>query len=193
MSSSTMAICCGAAVCVVLVTMVLLLRRKKSTGSGGSVIHLTCGVCQNALTIQRNALSPLSSVECALATREKRALSGKKLAEFTCPSCGAAHCFDVDGKHIQWVGANLYESQETSSQCTECGKPLRTPPWPPPGYGKALEEVPDLPLDYGLVCSRCQSVCCVKCCSNMARVRGGEVKWVCPRCSRHPINTLFFP
>jgi len=156
-------------------------------------IHMACTVCQKELVFHRDILVLLTPPERALAVRVKPELVGRKLAEYVCPHCEAAHCFIVDGRRPEWVAANLYEPQTTSAHCMECHKPLRTPPWPPGEYDGRLEQAPALAPDYGLVCSRCQAVCCVACCANLARIRSKETKWMCPRCFRYPVDTLFYP
>lgn len=154
---------------------------------------MTCSICQKTLVFHQDELELLSAVECALAVREKPDLVGRKLAEYVCPYCEAAHCFVISGKRMQWVAANLYEPQETTARCAECQKPLRRPPWPPGQYEGKLGEAPALAPDYGLVCSLCHAVCCVQCCVNLTRAGVREGKWTCPRCSRQSTDRLFYP
>jgi len=160
---------------------------KRSAGT----VQITCSVCREELVFQESELISLSPQERALVVRVKPDLVGKNLREYVCPHCEAGHCFVGERSRLRWVGANLYQPQAGTKCCFECRKPLVKPPWAVGAYDGRLEEAPVLAPDYGLVCSRCGAVCCVACCSKMARARTNETKWVCPRCFRYPIETVF--
>lgn len=155
--------------------------------------QLTCRICQQEVFFTRQQLRRLSPEEKALAVSAKPALIGKNLLDLECPHCRASLVFVSDASRTDWVGVNLFKPQNVSARCQECGAILQTPPWPPGAYDGHLEDAPELPEKIGLQCSRCQSVCCVTCCKRHARGHAHNVKLICPRCSRYPIDHLYYP
>lgn len=161
--------------------------------AGGKIVQMACTICHKQLVINPVELRPLTAVELALSVRSLPDLAGRKLAEYVCPYCESAHCFNVDRSVPLWVGANLYSPQTRTARCQECGKRLVPPPWPPGTYDGRLREAPDLHQDYGLVCSRCHAVVCVSCTTNATRNRTKDGSLVCPRCMRTPVNKVYHP
>lgn len=151
----------------------------------------SCTVCHKELTFGVADLRIISPQERGLVARARPDLVGKKLAEYICPHCEAAHCFVVVRARALWVGANFYEPQRAGAVCLECRKPLRKPPWKEGEYDGRLEAAPVLDPAYGLICSRCGALCCVACCAKMAHARTQDTRWVCPRCFRYPIEKVF--
>jgi hypothetical protein len=160
---------------------------------GTKIVQIACTICHKQLVINPVELRPLTPVELALSVRSVPDLAGRKLAEYVCPYCESAHCFNVDRRVPLWVGVNLYSPQTKTARCQECGKRLLPPPWPPGAYDGRLREAPDLHQDYGLVCSRCDAVVCVSCTLNATRNRTKDGSFVCPRCMRTPVNKMYHP
>lgn len=106
-------------------------KREESKPMAFGTSELMCTVCQKQMTFTHKQLVILSDVEMALAVGVRPALLGKKLAEYVCPSCDAAHCFDTGGRRLKLVGVNLYVPQDTGNRCVNCHKHLKNPPWPP--------------------------------------------------------------
>ena len=155
------------------------------------LVTMGCSACQQEMNIAKDDFVPISGSEVALVVGSHPSLAGRKLAEYVCPSCGASHCFVVEKNEPAWVGANLYSPQEKSTSCLECRKRLRMPRWPEGGDSDTTFSAPDLQPDYGVVCSRCGSVCCIECVERFSRAdaRTSEVK--CPRCGGSPVNRIF--
>jgi hypothetical protein len=152
-----------------------------------------CSVCRQALIFDRSELEPLIHAEMALAVSADPSLIGKKLAEYVCPYCDAAHCFVVDGADPTWVGANFSEPQDKGRLCLECRTPLRTPSWAKGAYDGNLDGTPQQQADHGLVCRFCKSICCLQCCEANTRNRTQDGSLLCPRCFRGPMNQFFHP
>ena len=161
--------------------------------AGREALHFECSICRRDLVFSPAEMVRLSPVEIALVVRSSPGLVGSKLAEYVCPYCQAAHCFVVDAGPPQWVGVNFYEPQDTAARCSECRKPVQTPPWPPGLYDGRPLEAPSLLPDYGLVCDRCGAVCCFACCEKNTRHRTEDGSLVCPRCFRSPVDRFYRP
>ena len=164
-------------------------RRRSSAGA----LDFTCTHCNKPLVVGKADLVELSKPEMALCVRAKPDLTGRPLAEYVCPYCEASHCFAVEGRRMVWVGVNLYSPHTGSARCMDCGKALRTPPWPPGTYDGRLKEAPALQPDYGLVCSKCHAVVCVACTQLATRGRTKDGSFVCPRCQRSPVDKTYHP
>lgn len=156
-------------------------------------VQMTCSVCQRRLVFSRADLDPLSPPEMALVVRSHPHTLRRPLAEYVCPYCEAAHCFATDAPRVEWIGVNIYQPQNTSAQCCECRRVLARPPGGPSGTTQRVEEPAALPIDYGLKCPHCGSVCCVECCRKAARGRVTDGSFRCPRCFRKPVDRLYFP
>jgi hypothetical protein len=156
-------------------------------------LETTCSVCRKPLIFERGELRPLRGEEVGLVVRSHPDIVGRKLGEYTCPYCEAAHCFFIDVRPPQWLGANYAQPQTTSGHCQECRKPLRKPPWPEHAFDGRLQEAPQLAPDLGLICSRCHAVCCVSCCKDATRNRTPDGSFLCPRCFRGPVEAVFHP
>jgi hypothetical protein len=172
-------------------------RRKRPAGArgaaGGAAIQMACSVCRRELVFTAAELIPLSPVEMALVVRNAPRMVGRKTSEYVCPYCEAAHCFVTDSGRPEWIGANFYTPQATSSHCSECHRPLRLPYWSKGLYDKRLGDVPELPGDCGLVCQRCGAVCCVACCQRLTHKPGEEGSLMCPRCAREGLSVFYHP
>ena len=128
----------------------------------------------------------------ALAVRMHPDLVGRPLAESVCPRCEAAHCFAVDETPPAWIGVNLYEPQAPASRCVNCGKTLTKPDRDHVTVRKGSGVAEGLEPGVGLKCSRCQSVCCVTCCQLFTRNRTQDGSLLCPRCTRGPVEEIFY-
>jgi len=168
-------------------------REGSRGGRPGKAFDFTCTYCSKPLVVSKADLAELSRPEVALCVRANPDLAGKELSEYVCPYCEASHCFTREGRRIAWVGANLYSPHAGRARCMDCGKPLRTPPWPPGTYDGRLNEAPALQPDYGLVCSKCHAVVCFGCTQLATRGRTKDGSYVCPRCQRSPVDKTYHP
>lgn len=186
----------GFGACLVIVLFILAFQARPKTSKKRAVrgsFQLTCNVCQRELVIAMQDLRLLVGTEIGLAVRAIPAIVGRKLADYVCPYCEADHCFAVESGRPEWVGVNLYSPQTGGSQCMDCRKQLQRPPWPQGEYQGRPLEAPNPSPDYGLVCSRCDAVCCVACVKSATRNRTSDGSLLCPRCKRSPVDTYFYP
>lgn len=184
---------------VLVMKLVSLLRRPgkaaQTPPAARNAVQMECTVCHRELVFGPAELSPLTPVEAALCVRSKPGITGRKLAEYVCPYCEAAHCFGVDVSPPEWLGVNFYQPQGVLGHCYECKQPLRNPVWPSGKYDHRIKEVPELAPEHGLICSRCGAVCCVSCCRQYTACRAEKTAedYLCPRCGRGPIDTFYHP
>ena len=167
--------------------------RPSKRRPSGPVQEIECSECHRILVFNPLQLQPLIPVEKGLAVRSRPKLVGLPLAEYVCPFCAAAHCFSLEKKKPVWVGVNLYEAQEKSANCFECRVTLRRPAWPRGAYDGRVNEAPAVFPDHGMVCGRCNAVCCHGCCEETAHRRGEDSSLYCPRCMRKGITAFFHP
>ena len=182
----------------VMVVLWLSLRPRRAAKpqiprGSAATLQLDCSVCRKEMVVHQHSMAPLSGPECALVARTKPETVGKKLLEHICPYCESSHYFLVEGKRMEWIGANLYSPQSSTAHCMECRRPMRKPPWPSGAFDGRLLEAPALAPDYGLVCDRCKAVCCVECCTKATRNRSVDGTYRCPRCARGDVKTMFHP
>ncbi len=180
----TVAVACGGAALVLL--LVGRGRSSKGTGGAGRAMEMECSVCQKHLIFNRDDLFTITPTEIALVVRTQPTLVGKKLYEYVCPYCEASHCFVIERGNAQWVAVNSYNPQAVTTKCMECGKPFQRPPWAKGLYDEKLQMAPQLRDEYGMICSRCGSRCCVSCCRK-ATPRD-TLPFHCPRCQRSPVD-----
>lgn len=154
-------------------------------------VEMQCTVCQRDLVIHPNEMTILSAPEIGLIVSVKRQILDRPMAEYRCPYCEASHCFAVDRNPPEWITANVYEAQEKKTRCANCDTLLRRPEWPEGPPRESLEDYPNLEAEHGLVCSRCQSVSCYRCCKEVTKNRTPDGSFLCPRCSRGPVNKVF--
>ena len=152
-----------------------------------------CTVCQRDLVFTRDQMRTLKGVEVGLAVRSRKEAVGRPLAEYTCPHCESGHCFAVDGREPEWLGANLYQPQQSTGRCMECGRPFKRTPWPVGAHQGDLRTAPSLDGDLGLRCSRCKSVVCVACSQVATRNRTDGSVYYCARCSRPGMDSFYYP
>ena len=91
----------------------------------------------------------------------------------------------------EWITAHAYEPQRKTTRCANCDTLLRKPEWPQGPPREGLDDYPNLQANHGLVCSRCQSVSCYRCCEEVTKNRTPDGSFLCPRCSRGPMNEVF--
>jgi hypothetical protein len=191
------AVLCAGIVALLGVLIVLRLVRPRPAPEPHRIeanrkgVQMECSVCHWALRVDRKELRPLEPVERALIVRSMPAAVKYKLAEYVCPHCEAAHCFNVTSGTPQYLGVNFYEPQQQAAFCNECHKRLASPPWSPGAYDGRLREAPNLNPDYGLECPYCRSICCVACCEKHTRRRTPDGSLQCPRCDRGPQDQFF--
>lgn len=160
--------------------------RPAAGASRQSALEMECTICHKHLVFGATELAALSPTEIALVVRLHPTIIGKKLYEYVCPYCAAAHCFVHEHKKFSWVSVNSYNPQTITANCMECGNALARPPWPRGQFDETLYAVPQLRDEYGLICSRCGARCCVGCCKKASPRR--ELPFLCPRCHRRPIE-----
>ena len=128
--------------------LILLISRHKRSGSKSNrfkmgSVNMICSVCQAELSFTKKEMTDLPDVEIAMAVRAIPKIRRKKLAEYVCPHCEAAHCFIVEGIKPICVGTNLYVPQESGTRCINCHKHLKNPPWKPGEYDGTPEKEKD--------------------------------------------------
>jgi hypothetical protein len=156
-----------------------------------NTIELECSVCHRNLVFNTGELVSLSPAEMALTVSARPNTVGRKLAEYICPHCEAAHCFAVDVTPPVWLGANFCQPQGVVGHCTDCKRKLRNPTWALGRYDGKISEAPELLPDHGLTCTRCGTTCCVACIQRYSAGRSNEGELFCPRCSRQPIDKFY--
>jgi hypothetical protein len=171
--------------------LAVLTRRSKRTGAGNRVIEMECSSCQKTLIIHPGEMTAMSPAEVALVVSVRPHVVGRTLGEYRCPYCDADHCFVTEGWPPEYVTSNAYESQAITAHCTQCEKSLRKPGWAAGNADQNALANPDLGDDHGLVCSRCDAVCCVRCCHDATRNRTEDGSLLCPRCHRGPVEKVF--
>ena len=155
--------------------------------------EIVCEHCDNALAPAVAELVTLKGSDVALAVRAAPSVQGLTLYEYVCPHCEAVHCFASRGQRLEWIGVNLWDTQQKSAHCYECHGAVARPDWPRGAYDGRLNEIPDVPENLGLVCGKCQAMCCLACCRRFTRGRTADGEYLCPRCARPPMNRVFHP
>lgn len=194
MSATVIALTAAAAVLgtVIVLAATLGTRSPGRNARQDEAVEMACTICQQNLVIHRNQMAVLTGPEMALVVSVEPEIRGRDLAEYRCPHCDAAHCFAIDTAPPQWVVANAYEPQAMSTFCTECRKPIAKPSWPKGYYDGRFQDAGEKLLPrHGLVCPRCNAVCCVECCHTITRNRTPDGSLLCPRCSRGPVDKIF--
>lgn len=169
-------------------------RPARTRHEGGkSTLEFPCENCSRTMIFDARELVPLSASEIGLVVRAKPDWVRRKLADYDCPYCSAAHVFAVDRKTPEFVGCDLYTPQVHAGRCLDCNTPLATPPWPAGSFDGRVSEAPELRSNFGLSCDRCGAVCCVACCEKATRGRTPDGSLLCPRCFRGPLTKIFNP
>ena len=168
-----------------------LLNEKKVKEGDQILINSKCPICQCQLTIKRKGLQPLSTFEMGLVVQQRPDMHNQPLSEHRCPSCSASLIFYMGDRRPQFVISNVGENQSESSQCTQCHKRLLKPHWNPSQYQTDFSEAP-LQIEHGLICSRCDAVCCLGCVTDATRNRTDDGSYLCPRCHRGPVDSIFY-
>ena len=179
-----------AAVCILVVLTPRLMRAGKGDLEARRSHEMRCTVCQQPLVIAPGQFETISGPEVALVVRESTKVEGRPLAGYRCPYCEAFHVFAMDANPPEWIIANPFEAQAATNHCMECRSRLLRPPWPKGQFDGRVEEAEGLLPKHGLVCSRCESICCVACCKDATRGRTEDGSLLCPRCHRGPIDTF---
>ena len=114
----------------------------------------------------------------------------EKLGAYRCPYCDAEHTFANEGGKLRLVATDTFEPHGRLTHCTNCNHELLRPTWSKGAHDGAVENAPDLQPYHGLVCSRCEAICCFKCCKDVTRNRTDDGSLLCPRCFRGPVNAF---
>jgi len=146
-----------------------------------------CPTCQALMMFSGKDLTPLSREEMALTVRVRPDLVGRKLWDYVCPGCNAAHVFAASRRGYEWIGANMYLPHATSHRCAECRTILARSAPPHDGRLDRPSSIKGLPPDTGLACSRCNAAVCFACCEQATRNRTQDGSLLCPRCFRGPM------
>lgn len=184
-----------AAVAAILIMLFLsprVLRDQKSRSKKHAPLDMTCPSCQHMMIIPMNDMRTLSRTEMALVVREKPEIANRPLAEYRCPYCDTSHTFLIDMQRPKWVIADAGETHIEPNRCTNCRVSLTKPAWPKGEYDGRVLEAPGLTNDHGLVCARCDAVCCVRCVHDATRNRTSDGSLLCPRCHRSPVDKLHY-
>lgn len=157
-----------------------------------NAVQMPCSVCSHPLVIAREQLVPLSGPEMALVIRSMPGWVKRKLCEYECPHCSAAHVFAVDADPPAYLGTDIYTPHARGNRCMECGKNMARPAWPKGTYDGNLHD-PAVSTDHGLECQFCKSVFCLECAHRVSRQRKKDGTLFCPRCFRSPVVHVFHP
>ena len=169
-------------------------RRLRNEGVAPlrEAVHMTCPTCQHPLVVSPLQMTPLSPAEIGLVVRGKPAWVKRKLADYECPHCSAAHVFAIDSVPPAYLGADLYTPHARGLHCMECHKTMQRPVWARGEYDKRLQEAP-LSMDHGLECQFCKAVFCYECAERTSRHKKKDGTLFCPRCHRYPVEHVFHP
>lgn len=179
------------------VFFVLSRRKTEKPGSGEKPrrrerpFELCCSLCQARSQLVPSELNEVSPAEVALLVSQVPAMVGRPVRDVHCPKCGASHYFGADTDPPTWVAVNIFEPEAKTNLCGQCRKPLVKPPWPEGKYDGRIFDAPGLLARHGLVCKRCGAVSCVECCQSATRNRTEDGSYLCPRCNRGPIETIY--
>lgn len=194
------AVMVATALLIGLVVLLLVHVMRRSVQDAGHLVRnrdgsfpAICAVCNAGTLVSTDMLVTLSSAEKALVVRERPIALGKNLVEFVCPCCDAAHCYIANMKSMEFVGVNLYQGQSFQTRCKECQKQLLAPPWPAGAYDGNWREAPGPADDFGMVCSQCDAISCLACCTSTTRNRTADGSLLCPRCYRGPMLHFYHP
>lgn len=169
-------------------------RRRLDRAAGPpterGTVQMQCGVCHHPMTIARTQLVVLSGPEMALVVRSMPGWVKRKLGEYECPHCSAAHVFAMETNPPAYLGADIYTPHARGNKCMECGKAMTRPAWPKGTYDGRLGE-PAVSFDHGLECQFCKSVFCLECAERVSRTRRKDGVLLCPRCFRSPVEHVF--
>lgn len=147
-----------------------------------------CPSCQHEIDLLPSDLRPLTGPERALVAQVRPHDYERPLAEFHCPYCDAYLVYATDKRPAEYIMTSVEST--TSNNCSQCGKPLKRPPWPKGKYDGRLRDAPDLDERYGLTCSRCHSTICIACARIASEHRTEEGTLQCSRCFHKPIDTF---
>lgn len=165
-------------------------RRARPGQSGTSSLELPCPTCSKPLVVHRNDLTPLSSPEIALMVSAHGRQLGNKLGSMRCPYCESEHTFALDDKKPKWVASDTFEPHRAGTYCVNCRSPLLRPNWPAGSLDGQIRGHAAIQPKHGLVCSRCNAICCVECVQKVTRNRTADGSYLCPRCFRGPVEKV---
>lgn len=165
-------------------------RRAEGPPPATDTLQMTCSVCQHPLVVSAQQMTVLSPAEMGLVVRGKPAWVKRKLAEYTCPHCSAAHVFAIDATPPAHLGADLYTPRARGNRCMECNKAMPRPSFPKGAFDGKIAEAP-IGTDHGLECQFCKAVFCYECADRVSRHKKKDGTLYCPRCFRHPVIHIF--
>jgi len=188
MDFTYLAIPISIAVFAVTALAILTPRLLPAHGPRHARTRCECPSCQRTIDLVPANLRRLTGPEQALIAQIRPNDYARPLAEFHCPYCDAYLVYATDTRPPTYLATSVEST--TSNICSQCGKPLKRPPWPEGAYDGKLREAPELDDRYGLKCARCHSVVCIACSrtASMGRTVDGSLR--CSRCSRGPIDTF---
>lgn len=176
---------------VLLVFMLITKRMPRirlRRPSADTTHEFTCDSCQRIMAIHANEVAELIGPEMGLLVSQKPSFVKRKVGEYRCPYCDSNHYFAMDVSPPEWIAANIYEPQQATNKCAECRNPLKRIPWARGQHDGEVLKAPGLLPEHGLVCSRCDAVCCARCCQDATRNRTSDGSLLCPRCFRGPVD-----
>ena len=157
----------------------------------GKRFEFTCNLCTEKLEIPFEELNAISAPEMALIVSQEPAIVGRPVSEYRCEHCGADHYFATDRTPPEWIIVNAFEPEQRTNLCAQCRRILEKPTWPKGKYDGRIHDTHELQSGHGLVCHRCKAVCCVECCQSTTRNRTEDGSYLCPRCDRGPVETIY--
>ena len=175
--------------------LLMLLARKPGAGGKkktkkrrrGRKFDFVCKNCQKALVLTRRDLERVPPTESGLMVSQDPSLVGRPLGECDCPHCGTTHYFCIDKKPPEYALTGAFVPQRRSNLCAQCHEPLENPAWELGKFDHQVAKAPKLTARHGLVCSRCEAITCVECCSKTSKGRTKDGSFLCPRCNRGPV------
>jgi len=167
-----------------------LLHEKKDKEGEQIVVSSKCPICQSQLNIKRRSMRTLNTLEMGMVVQQRPDLYNQPLSDYRCSSCSASLVFYMGEHQPQFVISNVGENQKSGSQCTQCKTRLLKPVWKKNTYENTLADAP-LENEHGMVCPRCEAVCCLGCIKDATRNRTKDGSYLCPRCHRGPVEQVF--
>jgi DNA-directed RNA polymerase subunit RPC12/RpoP len=168
-----------------------LLTEKKNLEGEKVVVKSKCPICQCQLNIKRKEFRTLPALEMGMVVQQRPDMHNHPLSEYRCRQCSAALIFYMGDDQPQFVLSNVGENQKEGTQCTECHSRLLKPDWDRHTYTDNFLDAP-LQSEHGLICSRCNAVCCLGCVKDATRNRTDDGSFLCPRCHRGPVEEIFY-
>lgn len=178
------------AVVVMLVIAPSMAKESSDRKKEKNVYVHTCPDCQSEVRIIQGGLKHLDPADAAMIVRLVPDAPMYHIGETRCPKCQSWLAFRIDQWPPGFLTVNATEGHVATNSCTQCRKPLRKPEFPKGAYDGESAALAKLPIDIGLICSRCNALNCVACVVDATRGRTKDGSLLCPRCYRGPVDKV---